>query len=326
MTTIFIPKREELLDYDYRINDLIISLGKLEGREPNQIRDDIMNIGYDVMKFRFIAPETEKGTFPLIDFEKSIENIKNMIKFGACSQIKEESQFRRPFNHATELVENCEIGQTERGSFVIMVRIPSKEKYLGDEEDQPEYLQELGQKTIIRLIDGIQEAEDLEIENEAEFKESYNKKLNKNVCGAISRLIEDQEGFNVKINARWDISNTPEDGVRNESEIKGDQHIQKFNRMKGYLEKIPETQTVTVRGLINIMKHEDINSPEEKRLIIINDSTLKKRIYVRLSSANYTSACNAHRDTKRVQVRGYLNKKQVHWVLDNPTNFRIILE
>ncbi len=314
---IIIPKTEEIKDYNARIKELIAALAILEEKSEKEIREFISNVGFDILRYRLISENTTEGTFPLKAFPSAVKNIKNSIKYSACSEIREESQFRRPFKAAEELIEQCEIGQTEKGSFVVIVKVPSQKI---NEEDN-----DLGRKTVERLVSGLKEVKSINIENENSFQQSYSKKLNRNVCEAISQLIDSGENkFKFEISTKWDSTNSQEETIPSTAEIAPDIEFQKLNKMSNYLKKIPSSEDTTIRGLINIMKHTEIDSPEEKRLIIIHDKSKNKKVYVRLSDEEYLKACNAHRDTKEVIVSGFLNKKTVHWVLDSPINFEVI--
>ena len=97
---IIIPKTEEIKDYNARIKELIAALAILEEKSEKEIREFISNVGFDILRYRLISENTTEGTFPLKAFPSAVKNIKNSIKYSACSEIREESQFRRPFKAA----------------------------------------------------------------------------------------------------------------------------------------------------------------------------------------------------------------------------------
>ena len=172
-----IPIRESLPDYQSRVKDIIETIATLENLSSEEVHENIKNIGYDLMKIRFEAAKTSEGTIPLNDFVGAINNVKKILTFGACSEIQEKSQYRKPFNDAQELIDNCEFAQTEAGSFVISIRVPLGKTYLITLDDDNSHLRDLGRKTVARLVEGIKEAEDMTIDDEETFRENYNKKL-----------------------------------------------------------------------------------------------------------------------------------------------------
>jgi hypothetical protein len=322
---LIIPNSEEMLDYNSRIKDLICSLSFLEERNQTEIYEEIRNIGFDLMKFRFVAKQTKAGTIPLTDFVGVLNNVRNLITYSACSEIEPRSQYRgKLFSDAKELVENCEFAQTEAGSFVISIRVPLGKTYISKIDEDNDYLRDLGRKTITRIIDGINDAEQLSLDDEAEFRQSYDKKLNKNVCEAISRILIKEEGFDVEINAKWDSSIKPEKDLPKHSKIQSKMHFIKFNKMATYLKKIHEPEEITIYGTIKKLQRQEMDSESEKKLITIDVPSLKRNVYLYLKEDDHKSACNAYRDSSKVKVTGKLNKKTQHWFLDNPTNFNLI--
>ncbi len=321
---LLIPNTEDLIDYSSRIKDLIEALAVLENRNPQDIQEEIKNKGYDLMKIRFVANNTKGGTIPLNDFIGVMNNVKKMITFGACSEIQEKSQYRKPFNDAKELVENCEFAQTEAGSFVISIKVPLGRTYLIEIDDDNGYLNDLGRKTVARLIQGIKEVEELEVEDENVFRNDYNKKLNKNVCEAIANLLKDENGFNVNFLVKWDSTELSDQELPIEAEIKSSQYFKKFNKMANYLKKIPEEETITIMGIIKKLQRQKVDQNTERKLITIDVPALKRKVYLYLNDEDHRNACNAYREGYKIKVRGLLNKKTQHWFLDNPTNFEIM--
>ena len=321
---IIIPNTEDILDYKSRIKDIIQSLSIIENKEYDGLYEEVANIGYDIMKMRFEATKTEEGTIPLGDFVGAINNVKTMLTYGACSEIQTKSQYRKPFDDAKNLVDNCEFAQTEIGSFVISIRDPLGKTYLVSIDEDNEYLIDLGRKTVARLIKGINEAESVSIENEEEFRDTYDKKLNKNVCEAISNILQNEEGFNVEITAKWDNTLPIEADLPNYSKIEARNLYKKFNRMVSYLKKIHEPEQITINGTIKKLETQDKDAQTEKKLITVDVPSLKRKVYLYITEEEHVSACNAYRDRARVQITGTLIKKTQHWVLDNPSNFRQI--
>ncbi|MBI4146121.1 hypothetical protein HY489_02170 [Candidatus Woesearchaeota archaeon] len=322
---IVIPKYEMLPDYRARIKLLIDSLSSIEDRTVQAIHDDILNVGYDVMKIRFEASKTQEGTIPLNDVIPALQDVKDMLTYGACSILNTKSQYTKPYNEASELIRNCEFAQTEIGSFVIAIRVPSAETYLVNIGADQEYLEDLGRKTITRLISGVNDVDGLNLEDEQKFREQYDEKLNKNVCVAISKLIEDENGFNLSITAKWDVTKKPDVAAPSSAEIKATSY-KRFNTIAHYLKKIPEEKTLTITGTIRKMQRIDriSRTTEEKRLITVTVPSLKRNVHILLDDEEYKVACNAHRDVKNVTVTGFLNKRRAHWFLDRPKGFKVL--
>lgn len=320
-----IPKTKDLPEFESRVRDILNSLGALENCSPTVIAEKIANIGYDLMKIRFIAAETKEGTIPLQYFIGAINNVKQFLTYGACAEIQPKSQYRgKIFEDAKHLIDNCQFAQTEIGSFKIIIRVPLGKTYLPSIDEDNEYLRDLGRRTIVRLIEGIREAEQLPVEDENIFRETYNKKLNRNVCDAITKMISREDGFDLEITTNWDGVQPPMEELDSEAEIQAQTHFRKFTRMASWLKKINEDEDTTIRGYVEKLHLRGRATPSESRLITIDVPSLKRKVYLHLNPDDYHTAVQSHDPPQMVEVIGRLNKKTQHWVLDNPTNFRVV--
>ena len=318
---IIIPKREDTPDYNFRIEQLINSLSSIENRGNNQILEEIENIGFDMMQFHFISDKYTAGTMPLTNFAKAIESIDDMIRFEACSELNPLSQYTNPYDEAKGLVANCEIAQTQKGSYIVNVRVPLGETYLkGELQKEQEYLRFLGRKTINRLLLGINEAKKINLSNEKSFRETYDKKLNKQSCKAINELIDNLNNSIVEINTKWDFSKPFEIKVPEKTNLSNkDKEI--FETMESYLVKIPEDEEKTINGILTDMKRSKDN--EKEQTVTIYDSNLNRNVYVELNEESYERACNLYAKIGNVSVKGILKKKNSKWVLEEYKDFGI---
>lgn len=313
---IIIPKKENTFDYEFRVEQLIRSLSSIEKRNTEEIMQEIQNIGYDTVKFRFISEKYE-GTMPLDNFADAVDKIYDIIKFEACSELNPQSQYTNPYDEAKTLVSHCEVPQTEKGSYIININVPLGETYLQIKKDD-EYLRFLGRNTLIRMLSGINEAKEINLTNEKSFNDSYNKKLNRNTCKAIKELLEDVKGAKIEINTRWDISRplatTPPENAKITEADK-----EKFATMEEYLVKIPEDEEKIINGVIQDMRRSKDNDKEQT--ITVYDSSLNRNVYIELREESYDMTCNLYRKIASVSVKGILKKKNSKWILENYNYF-----
>ena len=323
---IVIPNKESLLDYQTRIDDLLVSLSTIEDKEKEEIADSIINFGYDLLKMRFANNPVKDGAIPLEYANMVIKQIVDVIKYSACSEIFPQSRYKTPYKEARELIKNCELAQTEVGSFIIKIRIPLDDTYLKKQKIKKEFIEDLGRKTINRLIDGLDNVDKIDVSSEAKFEETYDEKLNKNVCDAMSRLLVDkEEGLSLEISARWNTEKELKQKLKSFTKIDSSKYYQKFKKMGVLLEHIPDTKEILIEGKIQDLKRQQEEDVKyEKRLIHIFSTDQKKMIYILLNEADYKRACDAHRDKKPIKIKGILIQKKGRWFLENPKNFEII--
>jgi hypothetical protein len=321
-TKIFIPNNEEIIDYFEHIQRTIKTLAILKKTKPELILDNMINEGYSTLKFRFDSSNPHLGTIPLIYGEKAVKDIKRILIFSACSAINAKSQYRQPYKEAKILAENCELAQTEVGSFIVSVRVPS-EIIMDKKED---HIKNLGINTISQLIGGINEIETLDIKDEKSFKETYDKKLSKNVCDAISELLIKEEGINLDISTQWD----PSKKIKLEAQtmrIIAKKYFKKINMISNYLKTIPENENITITGIINKMYIENLinkTQKQSKNLIQIRSDDKKRNIKLLVNISNHHKACKAYDEGKIVKVTGVLKKRENSWYLDDAGDLEIV--
>lgn len=317
---IIIPNTESISDYGFRMEQLIMSLSSIEGRDANQILSEIENMGFDIMQFRFISDIFGEGIMPLSSFAKAVDSIDNMIRFSACSELNPQSQYTNPYDEAKNLMAHCEIAQTQKGSYIVNVRVPLGETYLKTINKEQEYLRFLGRKAIGRLLSGINEAKTVDLSSDTHFKETYDKKLNKQSCKAIKDLISDLKSVKVQINTKWDFSKPLEIEVPEKTELsERDKAI--FETMEAYLVKISERTEKTINGIITDMRRNKDNDKEQT--ITIYDSNLNRNVYLEIRSESYELVCRLYEKINSVSVKGILTKRNGKWVLDDYRDFSI---
>ena len=315
------PGTEELPDYDSRIREMINAICTLEEKKFEEVFEEISSIGYDLMKLRFVGSKTEKGTIPFKYFTRAMPHVESVLMYGACSEIEQKSQYKKPFDDAQELIKNCEFAQTEKGSFLMSIKVPLGKTYLGEIDEDNRYLEDLGRKTIVRIVEGIKEVEKMDVANEEIFRKNYDKKLNKNVCQAISEILSTEEDFQVDVRLKWDITESADLAFPSEAKLESNQR-EKFKIMASWLEKITEEQEAAISGQIFQL----LRVSGEKHLIKIYDEKLKRKVgfYVAEKSPMLEKVCDAYRKKQKTQATGILNKRKQEWFLDGLTNFEVL--
>ena len=293
-------------------------MGVIEERDFLDIEEEIVNFGYDLLSFKFKTKDVEEGFLNLVYAKTAIKRIQKVILFGACSELNPKNKYTLPYKEATELINNCELAQTKAGSFIINIRIPLDDTYLKrDKEDKEEYIEELGRKTIKRIIYGLSEIKDMDVSEERKFLKQYKETINKNICDSFrDMLIKENSNISLDINAKWNPSKKIEKEVLSLININSKDFYKKFSKMSLYLKHVPEEKEIIISGRIKELKRQSEDQPEEKRLIKIYDDKLKRNIHCLLTDEEYQEICNLHRDKKTAQIKGILKQEGSRWFLD----------
>jgi hypothetical protein len=122
---LILPDNTNILDFNDRINDLLLNLAKIEKRKVELIIDDINNYFTDQYSVRVIHSDVDDGTIPLDDGVLLIEKTKDLITSAALATLNKKKVFsgNRP-QEANEYLNKIRLGQTEIGSFIIKIISP----------------------------------------------------------------------------------------------------------------------------------------------------------------------------------------------------------
>jgi hypothetical protein len=122
---LIVPMDQSCVDYARRIADVVLTLAELEPQTVSQIIGDLMMLESDVVRFRTVSPVAEKGVLPLDEGIRILEGAKKSLLAAACSVLSPVAFHpRMSRTEATQLLNACELGQTERGSFTIAIACP----------------------------------------------------------------------------------------------------------------------------------------------------------------------------------------------------------
>jgi predicted HTH domain antitoxin len=313
------------------MDTVISSLSIIENRDYVEILNEIYSIGYDILSFKLESEKALKGSVPIKELSTLMNNIPNIITYCACSEILAKSQYTgKPFKEAEQLREYCRFGQTQKGSYIITVMIPLDETYRektlfqfdedykADEEDE-EYLKDLGRKTIVRLINGLNEVKEIDLIDETKFKDEYPLTLNKNICEAFTDISKTMQDYTINITSKWEsITRKSEYVLPTNANIVPREVLSKFEKMAEYLKTIPEEKRIELQGEIKSMH--TYGACEKDILIVVYSKSIRRRVHVIIENEDdKKTILEAFGKKIEIKATGILGKPpdSSHWYLSN---------
>lgn len=112
-------------DFSERMYDTVEKLASFEGRQAAVLYTDLLNYDADVLRFRVASPQVEKGTIPLVQAIDLLAGAKQSLLAAAHSVLvprKHHPKLGR--SEALQLLDACQMGQTEQRSFVVSISCP----------------------------------------------------------------------------------------------------------------------------------------------------------------------------------------------------------
>jgi hypothetical protein len=132
--SIFLPESDAFADYPLRVAHILATLAEVELEPISDIymqiigQNEVSSSTDDIVRFRAMHPASGGGTLPIGDAAKLYNGAYRMV-VAAASVVNNKSAYlptRRPAE-VQNYLDQTHVGQTERGSYVVVVHSPLHE-------------------------------------------------------------------------------------------------------------------------------------------------------------------------------------------------------
>lgn len=328
---IALPISNSLIDYSRRIKELINTLSNVEKRNGIEIFNELLTPISDRIRVRIESEETKHGNLPLKYGIDLIPSLRNILYASAMSLKKPSSFFyeRMKNKEVDTYVDSCMLGQTERGSFVANIICPVDAQR--DINGKP--ISDFGRATTINLInsiDTITKTIDDDPKHgtiETSIKEN---RINYNFCRALLQLKPYGENSKVVVNVSWAPEKKLQQPIKSEVVVRREHYEKLPNIVERLTPKDKHPMHEEFIGKVGALVGEE--DKKQRRMygeVILNliGKTEIMRVKVFLDGNDYSLACDAHKNNKKISIEGRLlwgvMGTRVR-TLQNYKNFRVI--
>jgi hypothetical protein len=329
--TILLPVDKKLSDYSFMINKAIDCLCSIMSIDKNLLKEKILFLDYDIVRFRLDTPLAKYGTLPLEIWIKHYELTVSSVKAAAQNIIKHTSRLSKFTSHqAADFANSCKIGQTEIGSYITKAIIPLGEHQvvlpMPDGINTSLASKPHGRQLSISLMQGIniigKASHELESTSSMPIltKLSENRtmaNLVKRLCSSYEEIVElSKKNANLYINIEASNSLPLDDEIKlyhHKIESRFIDHVKEINKVisKDYLPQIN-----SFNGFITKLE-KDTSNPDEKFGKVTLFTGDDKKINMILGDELYKIALKAHENRQPIAVKGILSHRKRRWHLDN---------
>jgi hypothetical protein len=316
--SLLLPSSNHFADYTERIYDVIEFLAHTEKKDIISFVQDLLLDPCDVIRFRIVHNEADSGTVPLDAGFNFLESAKKILFITACDLVQPEKYHKRlSLKGAQQFINNCRVGQTERGSFILPIICPFIEN---DKEEKPRNLS-LYQKDLIpnsftrkvtnRLMWSLSfvksciDSDELDKVIDLEGEQM----ISSNFLESIIDLLSILEKIDTEISASWSPFNTFDQKLPQKLKISSD-YLQPIEAISSKIKKSSEEDIEDIfYGKISQCKANPDSHNRTEGEITFNflydeEKVLKAKIL--LKNEDYNHAINAHLEGKTVQIKGTL--------------------
>lgn len=274
-----------------------------------------------VLKVRLYDKETEEGKIPLIRFEELVDRIKQILSDTASFVIDQSVTSTRTPDEVARYLNLCNFMQTERGSFIAKIQLPSKElikdKELFDREEV--YSEDINNK----LIEVMSFVNDNILEGEVNVTEEYlienenriNIKLFKNIHSLYQKV--DIKGIDFSVHNKKSSTTISNSNITK----------QKLYKLNNFVEQIEansfEIDNFSFSGIITTLKSNDPDGLKNNVTFIALHDNMPIVVAATLNSEHYKEAIEAHKLKQNIMISGLAKKTKTRARFIEITDFTI---
>lgn len=310
---IVIPQKTDFLDYSLRVAEVLESLAHSEKQPINYVLSEVIRPPSDIVRFRLTGPELEDGTVGLNDGLNLFQSAKKALVASAC-YVVEPARFHQKLRRAEAetFINNCRLGQTERGSFITtfycpLNAVPEEDTTLPLLETKSEPFTRKVTKTLLggtaRLLQAIDE-DNLD----AILKSENDPVISANICDAIVTMEPPSDKAMLEISSQWAKKLGKPDDIPNQVKIRRDYFhvIEDIGRaLRPHLPTAKKTFIGKVDNLLG-KPGEDGRMAGDITVVFVSDDDELITAKISLSADEYQVAGQAHLGGSYVSMTGTL--------------------
>ena len=314
---IILPRTRKLGDYSRVVARLIDVFASTDNRDTMEVYRDLVTADRDVVRVRV----TEGGnSLPVARGAELIAGARSMLIAAACSLYRPQAVYRRVTKEATDLVNQVRLGQTEQGSYIVVLHTPAvvarTPTLLEDPEDDfaPPH-RRMTRRLTEALITTREALESGHLASAGEAMESAIRRgVSANLCESLVDLIGAFSSLDIRVT--W--ARTRPEGSRGEAVrfFEPDvQHLDAASRL--FRESEPQPSAQLVGAVVRLRRDE---SESDGNITLRAEVEGHPRsVTASLNPPDYNLAIQAHRDKAAVIVTGTLERVGERWRLLNPS-------
>lgn len=325
------PIDESAPDYRESIDRNIVKLADLEGRNVEQLINDLQHVDSDKLSYRLAAERFVEASIPLSLATRLLAAAESMLRTSACSVIEPRTSYPKlNRKEAQEIASVARFGHTQAGSFILNVSCPiyaldSQAQFESFEDTQEPFVRSATKalyRGLVRLVHAI-ENDSLDSLSNSSPEQTF---VSRNLCEALLEFGDPELKNSLDIGFSWASALPLEPGVfESKVSIKRDyfSYIEHARRVL-----TPATEAVRSEFLGTVEKlsgklSEDLIREGEVVLLLF-DGTESLRAKAMLNAAQHQDAIESYKTNRYVRLEGVLRPGRQPQLLDQISRFELL--
>ena len=327
---ILVPKSAGIRDYGLRLAELFSTLSESLDRTQEELLQTVTDVVADIVRVRRPSYNEADASIRLRDGAAMLTGALEMMGAVASSTVAPKAVLppRRP-NQAIDYMNHVELGQSERGSYVVSLisRIaplltPGAPGLLEFMEDP--FPRKVTTTLALALTAAQSAAQSVKQDGDfSAFGAQVEHGLSSNLCDAVGRLVEDEESStSISLSISWARSRPSRVAELNAfSFVPSDAVLLK--EAAAYLRSREPEVRVLLTGVVTDLHREPTDLDGEVSVSTILEGRTRK-LRTPLTGPDYRSAIEAHDEKLPVMFRADIVKAGRSWRASNVSEFRVI--
>lgn len=332
---ILLPLSRTFADYSLSINQAIKRVAAYENRDEIQLLNDLIAPPSDIVRYRIENESTANGIIPLKAGFDLLESAKKSLLSAASDVLSPNFYHKRmSYKQATQFIDACYLGQSERGSYIASIICPfikltkedkpSQLSLFSTEEALTTSITRSVTKKLMTSVTRLKRAIESGDTESIEKAESGNI-ISTNFLESLVEMNEFTQGSIIEISTTWAPTIPVPDNVPNSVQITNDY----IEPIKSLIDKIRpeviETKGDYVGKISGVEANPDIQSREngEINFVFINDEEKAITAKVTLSASDIHVALKAFDEGKNVRITGTLKILSRQKIIES-SSFQVI--
>jgi len=323
---LIVPLDEQFDDYGVRTAEAIQRLAEFEKRPAKEILNHLLLPPADLLFLREVSSDAEVGNLPLDHAAQVIDGTRKVLLSAAHSVLVPQPYHpRMSRGEAEEFLSRCRLGQTGRGSFVLMVACPLglKADLLGPNGEP--FTRRVTSLLMQSLRELSQAADRMQIDDLADT--SRHPGISANLCESLLLLRPTGERSYLNITVCWSRALLPE-SRESKREVQLRQEVFDVAEVLApKLRSVPERRTDRFIGFVDELRGQplpDIGLPSGEVRFTLFDQGEEIRAKADLDEMYYSFAGHAHLASRVVSFKGVLERLPRLNRIRDVTDFKII--
>jgi hypothetical protein len=311
------------------MGDVVNILAEKENRPALEILNDLLLPPSDVLRFTEAGTVTASGDVPLNHGIDMLVGARKQVLAAACSEIRPERYHpRMSLAEAEQLVQQCRLGQTERGSFTVTVACPlhavPESQNLYDQTPFTRRVTALLMRSLQRLALAL-DADELDpLLNPVEGQPM----ISANLCEGLLDMTPEGDGSALTVSASWARTLPPSAAVPLPGTVR--LRAETFGRIEtlaSRLRPVHTPQRQVLFGFVDTLNgrpNADNQMEGQVILRLVDPESDTIRARTDLKAADYHTAWLAHGRNQPIALQGIVRRVGRFSRIDEVSDFRLL--